>query len=465
MAEIGEPLSERELAVLECLVDGSTNREIAQTLHISPNTVKVHLRNIFMKLGVSSRTEATAVALQKGLLSLPGLETTADSEEEEDEEPLAATVGETAESEVTVPQPEPLREPTTPIAAGPKPEPSHRWRNLSLALGGLLLIVLLVFVGLQFLERANSDETPIEMPIGDTRWFTSRGLPEPISNMALATIGLNLYQIGGEVEAGVVNLVNIYETDSGRWMPGAAKTTAVADATAAVLFGEIYVPGGRLADGQPTSVVEAYSPANNAWRPITPLPKPISGGLVLSDGNLLYLLGGWDGEEYLTDVYVYDSSSESWQTMPSMSAGRGFAAGGILDGKIFVVGGKNERGELAICEFFESDSNVWRGCPEMSRARAGAGSAVLINRWLYVIGGGLETQAVDSEVYNVEFASWQSVEMPMLENESWANMAVANIESRIFVFGGRQGEAILDDGYVFSPFVHQTFLPAVGADE
>ncbi|MGH2536890.1 MAG: helix-turn-helix domain-containing protein, partial [Candidatus Promineifilaceae bacterium] len=74
MAESGEPLSERERVVLERLADGSTNRQIAHDLDISPNTVKVHLRNIFAKLGVSSRTEAAAVALQRGLLSLPALQ-------------------------------------------------------------------------------------------------------------------------------------------------------------------------------------------------------------------------------------------------------------------------------------------------------------------------------------------------------------------------------------------------------
>ena len=462
MAEIGEPLSERELAVLACLVDGSTNREVAQTLHISPNTVKVHLRNIFAKLGVSSRTEATAVALQKGLLSLPGLETTAEAETEPPE-----TDDETAETISDSLSDEPLGIPIAPIAsevASPKAEPSHRWRTISLVLGGLLLLALVVLVGLQILgepgSEATNGETLFETPIGDTRWFNSPALPQPISNMAQATVGLNLYQIGGEVEAGVVNLVNIYETDSGQWMPGASKTTAVADATAAVLFGEIYVPGGRLADGQPTSVVEAYSPANNAWRPITPLPKPISGALTLSDGNFLYLFGGWDGENYLADVYVFDATGEIWESLPPMSVERTFAMGGILAGKFFIVGGQNEQGDLAACEFFDPGEGSWERCPDMSRPRSGAGAAVLVNKWLYIIGGGL-----DSEVYNIDFNSWQSVEMPMLEEDAWVNLAVANIESRIFVFGGRQGEAISNESYVFSPFVHQTFLPAVGADE
>lgn len=81
MAERGEPLSERELAVIEKLLDGSTNRQIAADLHISPNTVKVHLRNIFTKLGVASRTEATTVALQRGLIEVPSIEEQAHSDQ------------------------------------------------------------------------------------------------------------------------------------------------------------------------------------------------------------------------------------------------------------------------------------------------------------------------------------------------------------------------------------------------
>lgn len=471
MAETGEPLSDRELAVLECLVDGSTNREIAQSLHISHNTVKVHLRNIFTKLDVSSRTEATAVALQKGLLSLPGLESTEDDQEAMSAAPEAASL-ETAgvETEVLTAESS-VAQVDNAVTAPPTADPLPRWRILSLSLGGLLLLVILLLVVLQILDVGDpqaTGEESVQIPlaqIGDSRWFRSPSLPQPISNMALATVGLNLYQIGGEVPAGTVNLVNIYETDTGQWMAGAAKPTAVADATAAVLFGEIFVPGGRLADGQPTAVVEAYSPANNAWRPVAPLPVPISGGLALSNGSLLYLFGGWDGESYLADVLVYNPSTNVWESLPPMSEPRALATGGLLSGEFFVVGGRNEQGELAVCENYDPETAAWNSCPDMNRPRAGAGAAVLVNNLLYVIGGGIEEQTLDSEVFNIELASWQLVDMPMLESESWHHLAVANIETQIFVFGGKQGETILDEGYVFSPFVHQTFLPAVGAEE
>jgi DNA-binding CsgD family transcriptional regulator len=60
-------LGERELEVLQLLAAGQRNRAIAGKLHISENTVKFHLRNIFRKIGASSRTEAIALAHSNGL--------------------------------------------------------------------------------------------------------------------------------------------------------------------------------------------------------------------------------------------------------------------------------------------------------------------------------------------------------------------------------------------------------------
>ena len=59
---LAEPLSEREVEVLQLIAEGLTNPEIAARLFLSLNTVKVHTRNIYGKLGAHNRTQAVAQA-------------------------------------------------------------------------------------------------------------------------------------------------------------------------------------------------------------------------------------------------------------------------------------------------------------------------------------------------------------------------------------------------------------------
>jgi LuxR family maltose regulon positive regulatory protein len=61
-------LSERELEVLQLIAEGLTNPEIASRVFLSLNTVKVHTRNIYGKLGVNNRTQASARARALGIL-------------------------------------------------------------------------------------------------------------------------------------------------------------------------------------------------------------------------------------------------------------------------------------------------------------------------------------------------------------------------------------------------------------
>ena len=65
-----ERLSSRELEVLQLVAEGASNKDIASRLHISQATVKSHLIHIFGKLGVSDRTAAVTVALQRGIMRL-----------------------------------------------------------------------------------------------------------------------------------------------------------------------------------------------------------------------------------------------------------------------------------------------------------------------------------------------------------------------------------------------------------
>lgn len=76
-AEPAEPLvnsmglSKREIQILELAARGVTNKHIGEQLNLSNRTIEVHMHNIFMKLGVSSRTEAVTKAIRDRSIQLP----------------------------------------------------------------------------------------------------------------------------------------------------------------------------------------------------------------------------------------------------------------------------------------------------------------------------------------------------------------------------------------------------------
>lgn len=65
-----EALSERELAVLRHVAAGARNKEIAWDLGISEDTVKAHLKNVFLKLAAKDRTHAVTIAIRRGFLTI-----------------------------------------------------------------------------------------------------------------------------------------------------------------------------------------------------------------------------------------------------------------------------------------------------------------------------------------------------------------------------------------------------------
>jgi len=65
-----EELTPQERKILQMIVGGNSNKEIAFDLNVSENTVKTHVKNVFEKLGVSDRTSAATLAIKRGLVRI-----------------------------------------------------------------------------------------------------------------------------------------------------------------------------------------------------------------------------------------------------------------------------------------------------------------------------------------------------------------------------------------------------------
>ncbi len=467
MPEFGESLSKREREILDCVAGGAGNKQIAAELFISQNTVKVHLRNIYVKMGVSSRTEATTQAIRLGLVAVPGAEDMVVDTAVPVPDSAPATIPEVAKAlEATVEiTPDPASEIEPIVSPIPKQRP---WGKIWV---GVLLGVLLLAglaVGINYVNAPTIPIEPIlyeEVKLEDN-WIQSRPLPVTSAKAAVASFGLDLYLIGGEQDGTVSKDVLLYDTAELIWENKAEKPTAVSEATAVELGGVIFVPGGRDADGQPSNLVEAYSPTNDAWGTVASLPVAVAGGLTLTDGGAIYFIGGSDGQKTLNTVYVYDPGADSWRPLAEMNTARTFASGGVIGNKLYVVGGFDGQTELASCEVYDIGINRWAECAPMLAVRGGAGTAVLLNK-LYVIGGGMDAgnKINFSEVYDPAIDAWSLVNTPLLDEDNrWVHVGVASVENRIYTLGGiREDDLATDDNFAYAPLVFQTFIPAASS--
>jgi DNA-binding CsgD family transcriptional regulator len=409
-----ESLTERELEILRLVATGATNEQIALQLVISVNTVKVHLRNIFSKLDVQSRTEATLYAIKEGWIEGVQL-------------PEAALPEDVAE------QPVPARSRTG-------------WQLTIAMLAMFTLAILLI-------SQSNSGSPGVPTPsptatVGATansalqRWKARAPLSVPRRGMGLVTFGGQLYVLGGESAAGVIGSVERYDPQTDGWTSLADKPHAVADVAAALVGDQIYVPGGRTSSGSPSAVVEVYSPETDTWERRAPLPTALSGYALVALEGKLYLFGGWDGSAYVDSVYEYDPAEDAWTPRTSMPTARAYAGAAVVDGKIYVMGGYDGQKDLAANEEYvpsrdDAQGNPWTTMPPMPEGRAGCGVAAAANI-IHVVGGGWDTAVAGGAMYNVRTGEWVAFEVPV--SGQWRSLGLTLLDTEIYAMGGWSGD-------------------------
>lgn len=423
----GEELSEREVEILQLVATGASNKEIAQALSISPNTVKVHLRNIFAKIEVASRTEATLYALKAGIISSPAAP---------------------AEEAAPTPPAEPVEVTPPPVEVPPAPpQPARFSRRLLAAL--LLLAVLLpagwsIFRLTSGLPLIGPAPTATAIPPNIRRWSELDDMPAALSAPAAAAFERTLVIIGGKSASGTSRDCLQYNIQSNTWETRSPKPTAV-DLAGAVLLGEgIYVPGGRAADGSPTRQLEVYLPRTDEWQTRAPLPQALYAyGLAAFEGRL-YLFGGWDGQNYLDSVYIYDPQTDQWLEGQAMPYAAAYLAASSAAGKIFVMGGVNQDGILERNTAFYPQRNIaneaaWEPRQPLPEARQAFGAATLVDA-IYLVGGlGAHDAEPDAVMYDAIEDRWVNMEPrshPLMGSSTGAYLAVVSSQNLLHILGG-----------------------------
>ena len=416
-------LSDREKEILRLVAAGMTNREIAQRLTISPNTVKVHLSNIFEKLDVMSRTEATLYAIEHRIVDVPG-------------------------GEIVAAQPPGL---------GPFLR-QFTWVWVAL---GLLLVTFLVTLGSNMLFPADDpdSESFASLDIAE-RWQELAPMPEPRAGMAAVAYDGNIYAIAGEGPEGVSGSVFRYLTAEDRWETLSDKPTPVTDVEGVVIGEKVYIPGGTTAGGQSTTVLEIYDPRRDTWETGAPLPTPVSAYALVDFEGKLYLFGGWDGEKALDMVWIYEPGGDNWQAGAQLAGHRYDAQAVALTDRIVVLGGRDEGGALkSAWSYFPSrdggGEDPWERFADLPEARYGFGAASIYES-VYLLGGAMAGQGETGLVKTGE--NW--VPLPANRDYSARDLKLVTLDSQLFVIEPEPSLGATK-AWLYQAFYYSIFIPIV----
>ena len=427
-------LSEREREILGLVATGASNKQIARNLVISTNTVKVHLRNIFAKIDVVSRTEATLYAIRAGLVQVGEPRT----------EAQVQVIGE---------EPEPPAQ-AVDVAPDVGVVPREGWRRRrAAAVVATLALVLLAAGTLGLLWRQGVQEMPpppTATPQGSaelvpsaaaSRWRERAPMPTARGGLAVAAYEGRIYAIAGEAAGGPTSAVERYDPTTDSWVTLSPKPLPVADVGAAVVGGRIYVPGGRLASGSVTSTLEVYDPVRDAWERRAPLPVAVSAYALVAFEGRLYVFGGWDGAGYVASVYEYDPRQDSWRGRTAMPTARGYAGAAVGEAGIFVVGGYDGSANLAATSEYtpsreDGDVSPWRHRADLPDGRGRVGVTSIANLPHLFGGEGADPAPMK---YSTVTDVWEGFEPPPGQISQWSRPGVAAVDTRIYVVGG-EGE-------------------------
>ena len=454
--QLENPLSDREMEVARLLVTGATNGEIARALVISPHTVKVHLRNVFDKLQVSSRTEASMLVVKRGWVVMEGVEvTSADATHTdvriiEDEAPA-------------IPQPEPLPN----LDAAPRP-----WQlgivvfALAMALVGLLLPAWIATPMSTLGLLSDSGQTVLGKPVLNNlpyRWEVQAPLSQPRSRLAAVEVANQIYVIGGESEEGVpLDLVEIFDLDTKLWRQGASLPSPRANLAMAIHGDDLIVAGGsRLenADGTPgtsnTSVgiamalyddMTRYNRTDDSWTDGGKLPMPLAGMALTAYEDTLYLMGGWNGRQMQDTLWSLplaqfeEATPDDWQVVTHLPRAVAWFGAVMVNDLIYVVGGYDGREELADFATFNVTRGEWQRLASLTMPRGGV-TLVYDGITVLALGGGWTNTIQSHERYDALTNQWTLIPSPI--SGEWRHFGAAANAGSVYILGGWSG-AYLD---------------------
>ncbi|KKT40338.1 MAG: Kelch repeat type 1-containing protein [Candidatus Collierbacteria bacterium GW2011_GWA2_46_26] len=235
------------------------------------------------------------------------------------------------------------------------------------------------------------------------------------------------------------------------WKKGPDLPTYRYEFGSALVGDNFYIIGGVTAPTvyTVTKRVDRYDIKSKEWSRVSNHPYIIHHPGVTSDQNFVYVIGG-NGLRIssYSIAHKYNPETDRWQRLADMPTKRCALGLAYLDGKIYAVGGADNKRPLSAFEEYDVEKNQWKNLPDMPTAREHLFS-VTIQRFVYVLGG----------YQNDRFHNVNTFERYSIGRKVWEKLAPlpAKISGfsaciygkSIFAFGGEQGWATSDEIYEY----------------
>ena len=208
-------------------------------------------------------------------------------------------------------------------------------------------------------------------------------LPAPLRDPAYATLGGTRFAMLGGLDAADVSADGIEIADLRGVLHTATLPSAQHDAQGALVDGKVYVFGG----GSATELdhILRYDPASDAVTQVGSLPAPQSDVAVTRVGTVAYIVGGFDGVNYLDTVVAWHPGARP-HVEARLPVGLRYAAVAIADGGLLVIGGSTPTGASDAIYRVDLITHQVRRLGTLAHP-ATHGEAVTLGRYVYLVGG------------------------------------------------------------------------------
>lgn len=240
--------------------------------------------------------------------------------------------------------------------------------------------------------------------------------------------------------------------------PEKSKKVAICDPTYTNAASVLYAAGGVTCSSV-TSAVEKYNIQNGTWTKSICMPRKKSHSALVSNGEMLFSIGGYDGSKRLTDVDVFNPEGETWSEGPPMLAARS-DFGAVFDGKrsIYLIGGYSAQSQdVSLVDILDTRTWSWKTGPNLQQKRSYT-QAAIINNTIYTVGGAVGSKRLSSvEKLDIKGGEQSSSNWSLVAslNIARSRPGVAALNGKLYAIGGYNGHDRLCSVECYDPQINQ----------